>query len=319
MNYWQNTFSIGSLKFPRFIGGPLDGITDSNFRKLVREFSTDELLYTEMRHVASVAHTHGGKRALVFALNERPLAFQITACNEKFLEEACEKILAVGVDIVDMNIGCPAPSITRSGAGSALMADPIRLELILKKLRALLPIPFTVKMRAGFKQKNALDIAKLAQDCGADAIAIHPRLQKEMFAGRPDYELAAAVKKSLTIPVLLSGNVINWKTAQLAYEQTGVDGYLIGRGIWGKPWKLKELREHSLGNAYTIDNATVLTYAVKHLDLMTTESGQKGLYCFRKHLPFYLRGVPTASLLRQKLVVSESIAEVKDTLMNLIG
>lgn len=318
MNYWDESIKIGNLSFPRFIGGPLDGITDSPFRQLVREFSPKELLYTEMRHVACVANDKGGIKALQFKQLERPLNFQVAANRLDFIEKACEKILAAGVDIVDLNVGCPAPNVIGSGSGSALMADLPRLESILRLFRKVLPIPFTVKIRAGFKQQNALDVAKLIQDCGADALAIHPRLQTQKFEGRPDYALVARVKQAVSIPVIVSGGVINYKTAQLVYDQTGVDGFLIGRGIWGKPWKLAEMEANKNGKPYAIDNKQMLYWAARHLDAMVEFYGPKGLFAFRKHLPFYLKGLTDASTLRQKLVVSNSIEHVRATFTELM-
>ncbi len=314
MSYWTEKVKIGNHAYPRFIGGPLDGITDSPFRTLVRHFSKEELLFTEMRHVSCVAHDKSGLKALHFSQDERPLNYQIAACAEKDIDLACEKIIAQGVDLVDLNVGCPAKNVIKSGSGSALMADLPRLKIVLDRLRERLPVPFTVKIRAGFKQKNALDVAKLIEDCGAAAITIHPRLRDEMFAGRPDYALAAAVKKSLSIPVLLSGNVINWATAKMAYEQTGVDGYMIGRGMWSKPWKLHELKMHSQGMPFSVDKQMVFKYALLHLEMLENYYGNKGFYCFRKHLPFYLRGIPDATLVRNDLVLSHSSLYVKEQL-----
>lgn len=319
MNYWHEKIKIGNLSFPRFIGGPLDGITDSPFRKLVREFSQDELLYSEMRHTGSVANEKGGIRALDFHTLERPLNFQFAANKIDFIAPAVEKVLAKGVDMIDLNVGCPASNVIGSGSGSALMADLPRLTLILKEFRRLVPIPFTVKIRAGFKCQNAVEVAQLIQDCGADAIAIHPRLQSQKFEGRPDYNLVAQVKKTVSIPVIVSGNVINWTTAKMAYEQTGVDGFLIGRGIWGKPWKLQELRAHSQGLPYQLQTAQVIQYAIKHFDNMIEYYGPHGLFAFRKHVPFYIRGLPDASLVRQKLVTSTSVDHIKETFYSMIG
>lgn len=319
MNYWQEKIQIGPFAFPRFIGGPLDGITDSPFRQLVREFSKDELLYTEMRHVNAITSQKGGERALRFVQSERPLNFQIAANTPEMIQPACEKIMAAGVDLIDLNVGCPAPNVTKNKSGSALMADLPLLKAILDAMRSYLTVPFTVKIRAGFRQKNAVEVAKLIQDCGAVAVAIHPRLQREKFYGRPDYALAAQVKKAVSIPVLLSGNIVNFKTAQMAYEQTGADGYLISRGMWGKPWKLKELHEHANGNGFTIDHAMVMAYALKHLEGMLAYYGPRGLYCFRKHVPFYLRGFEGASSIRHQLVRAESADEVKGVLQELGG
>ncbi len=319
MSYWQSKFKIGNNSYSRFIGGPLDGITDSPFRKLVREFSPENLQYSEMRHVACVAHDKGGTKALVFDQMERPLNYQVAANDITYIAKACEKILAVGVDAVDLNVGCPAKNVVRSGGGSSLMADPARLKLILLELRRCLPnVAFTVKIRAGYKEKNAIDIAKLIQDCGADALAIHPRLQTEHFAGRPDYTIAAQVKQALSIPVIFSGDVVNFKMAKMTYEATGVDAFLIGRGIWGKPWKLLELEKHANGEPFSVDLQTMMHFAIRHLDLMVDYYGEAGVYNFRKHLPFYLKGFEDALNLRKKLVVEKSAETVKNNLVMIL-
>lgn len=319
MSYWSGKIKIGDKEYSRFIGGPLDGITDSPFRKLVREFSPDDLLYTEMRHVACVSNPTGGAKALKFEQMERPLNFQVAANSTNFIEQACEKIVAAGVEMVDLNIGCPARNVVGSSSGSALMADLPRLKDIVTLFRKVLPCPFTVKMRAGFKEVNAIEVAKMLQDCGVDAIAIHPRTRTQMFEGRPDYALAAKVKQAVSIPVIISGGVVNWATAKLVYEQTGVDGYLIGRGIWSRPWKLKELQEHSLGNPYAVDAKIVLQCALKHLDYMLDYYGPHGLFVFRKHLPFYIKGLPEAAVLRERLVVAKTPQEVKEGLIAFLG
>jgi tRNA-dihydrouridine synthase B len=176
-----------------------------------------------------------------------------------------------------------------------------------------------VKIRAGFKCKNAIDVAQLIQDCGADALAIHPRLQTQRFEGRPDYVLAAEVKKAVSIPVIISGGVVNWATAKMVYEMTGVDGFLIGRGIWSKPWKLLELKEHSQGRSYSVSNDIILRYAIKHLEYMIEYYGAKGLYNFRKHVPFYVRGVQAASHIREKLVTATTPEAVKEGLILALG
>lgn len=318
MNYWQEKLKIKNLELPRFISGPLDGITDSPFRRLVREFSKDNLLYTEMRHVGSVAADKTSTRTLNFQFLERPLNYQVAANTNKYIHEAYEKIINKGVDLIDLNIGCPAKNVTCSGGGSALMADLPRLKNVVTTLRmAIKNIPFTVKMRAGFKEKNAVHVAKLLEDCGVDAIAIHPRLRDQFFEGQPDYNLAAEVKKNVSIPVILSGNVVNFKTAKMAYEKTGVDGYLIGRGIWGRPWKLKEMELHSQNLEFNLTLKEIISVAIKHFEYMLEYYGDHGVYCFRKHLTFYLRGFDEASALRQYLMSVTSPEIVRSELLKL--
>jgi len=216
------------------------------------------------------------------------------------------------VDCIDLNIGCPAKNVVKSGSGSSLMADLPRLKEILTTFRKLIPTNFTVKIRAGYKKQNAIEVAQLIQDCGADAVAIHPRLQSQLFSGVPDYEYAALVKKAVSIPVLLSGGIVNWATAKRAYEITGADGYLIGRGMWSKPWKLHELREHAAGRPFKITDEQILACALEHLDNMMEYYGDLGLYAFRKHLAFYIKGKSSASELRGRLVREQSLEKVQE-------
>jgi nifR3 family TIM-barrel protein len=319
MDFWNGSIKIGDRLFPRFIGGPLDGITDSPFRQLVRDFSKEELLYTEMRHVASIAHDKGALKTLEFHDWERPLNYQISANQLDYIMPAIQKILAKGVDAIDLNIGCPARNVIGSGSGSALMADLPRLERLVKTLRQAIPIPFTVKIRAGFKEKNAVDVARMLQDCGVDALAIHPRLQTQKFDGQPDYTLAAQVKEALSIPVIISGGIINFKMAKLVHEMTGVDAFLIGRGIWSKPWKLHELQEHSQGRPFAVDTQTVISYALKHLELMVSYYGPRGLFMFRKHVPFYVKGLPQAAHIRKDMMQYSCPEKVRMELTQLLG
>ena len=271
-----------------------------------------------MRHVSCVASDKGGAKALDYRDFERPLSFQISANKEEYIMQAIEKIVQQGVDIVDLNIGCPAKNVVNNGAGSALMADLPRLKNILTLIRNSLDIPFTLKMRAGYKTENALDVAKLAEDCGIDAISIHPRLQTQKFVGPLRYGLVEKIKKSVDIPVLFSGNVVNFQLAKMTYERTGVDGFLIGRGMWGKPWKLLEIEQHSQGLEYKADMHMVISCALKQLDKMIEFYGAKGLYCFRKHLPFYIKGFSGALEIRKNLVTSNSEEEVKTKLSEIL-
>jgi tRNA-dihydrouridine synthase B len=317
MNYWHETVKIGPLAVPRFIGGPLDGITDAPFRWLVRTFSKEELLYSEMRHVSAIANAPFTKTGLHFLPSERPLNFQIGASTPRDIEKACAKIIEQGVDCIDLNIGCPARAVIGAGGGCLMMSKPEQLKLVLRILQQTLTIPFTVKMRAGYKEKNAITIAQIAQEYGAAAITIHPRLRDEFFAGRPDYALAAQVKQAVSIPVFLSGNIINWNTALMAYNQTGVDGFMIGRGMWSKPWKLAELRAHSRGEQFAITRPQIIRCALEHLANLVTYYGPRGVFCFRKHMPFYLRGFSDAAHIRQYVMQLTEYEAVRDHLERL--
>jgi len=318
MSFWHEKLRIGTLCVPRFIGGPVDGVTDSPFRQVVRTHCPDSLLFSEITHVNYLAHARQKVKALEFCQSERPLIFQISANTTDRLAEACELVLATKVDAIDLNIGCPARNVIGSGSGSALMADPERLEAILKMLRQLIPLPLTVKMRAGFKRKNALDIARLVYNCGVDAIFIHPRLQTQKHQGTMDYELVKQIKDAVPIPVILSGGIVDWNTAQAAYAATGAEGFLVSRGIIGQQWKLKELNDTAREMAFSITPALRLKSALSHLDNLAAYYGEHGIPAFRKHIPYYLKGFEGASYARKTLMETLCPREIRTILSSVL-
>lgn len=301
--FWQEKLLVGNTHIPRFMTAPMDGITDSPFRQLIRQYSPDILMFGEMTHVASISH-RSNNPALRFSPAEQPFAFQISTNKTDFIERAIEILLTprhstviesnqkqntlsdtpyalqndqnqmnfqkgplcdvrsreggsaicAGLTnkqsfsptlpvLIDLNAGCPARQVINSGTGSALMADLPRLIAILTLLKKTIAgrVPLSIKIRAGFKEKNALDVALAAQDCGVDMLTIHPRTQPEGFTGPLDYELVARVKQRLTIPVIYCGNITSAARVQKVYETTGVDGFMIGRALYGAPWKVEEI------------------------------------------------------------------------------
>jgi tRNA-dihydrouridine synthase B len=319
MSYWHECVRIGNKHYPRFIGGPLDGYTDSPFRRVVRLFSQDNLLYTPIRHVTTIAHATGGKKALIIDRCESPLLFQITAHSTQHVETAVLRIQEIGVDGIDLNIACPAKNVVKSCAGSALMARTDTLEQVLRLLRSIVTGVLTVKMRAGFKSKNAQDIAILAEHCGVDALAIHPRLQTQRFSGALDYSIVRDIKKIVSIPVLYSGGITTYVDAQQVYEQTGVDGFLIGRALCGTPWKLAELEQYARGNTFIITPEQRFDAAAHHLAYLLELYGPRGVYHFRKHLSGYVAGFDGAAALRKKLMRVATAPEVLNELQEFFG
>ncbi len=303
LNYWQEHLKIGTLSVPRFLGGPLDMLTDEPFRQTTRRFCQRSLLYTEIRHVAALVNMPRARVEIDQAT--RPLNFQITASSTHCVAEACEILQEIGVDAVDLNIGCPASHIVKSGAGSALMADIPRLLSIVVMLREKLTCPLTVKMRAGFKETNAAIVAKSLEQAGVDAITVHPRLQTQRFRGTPDYSLIENIKKQLHIPVLVSGGIIDMQTAQTVYEQTGADGFLIGRGQLGKPWLLHALyhesRGTSNGSKYIPSSDVVRSTIQAHMLAIAARYGGRGLSLAKRHIGFYARGYPSAAAVRRQV------------------
>lgn len=318
-SFWQETLSFGSLTVPRLMAAPLDGITDSSLRQLIREFSKTELLYTEMRHIACVANS---RVSTLFAYKpvEHPLAYQISANNTRWLPEAVEAIVAHGFVMLNLNMGCPAPQVIRSGSGSALMNNmPLAQEIITALQKALNGrIPLTIKIRAGFKKTNAVEIAQMAQDLGVQGLIIHPRLQTGGFTAPLDYETTAAVKKAVQMPVIFSGNINSYARMVKVHEKTGVDGFMIGRALWGAPWKMHEIMEEAAGRRFTLSIQDMVRLARRHLDLNIELYGLHGVNPFKKQLPQYIKGVEGASQIRSFLVRLQTAQEMAAALDNLI-
>lgn len=288
MNYWNSPLIIRNRSFGRFIGSALDGVTNQPFRKTVRLFSPEALLYTEICHCDAIVHCE----PVIWGLEvgEPCINFQMSAPDDTFIERACERVVAQGIDMVDINIGCPAKTVVSRGAGSALMGDIPRLTAVIKKFRASLPGTLTVKMRAGFKERNALEVAQLLEGLGVDALCVHPRLQTQRFKGQPDYALVGEIKQHVGIPVLVSGGIQSFADARFVYEMAGVDGFLVGRALLGKPWLLAQMTAESQGSVLEITPERIQETMLKHLDAAVAWCGpRRGLACFKKHLKVYLQ------------------------------
>jgi len=318
-NFWHETISIGTLQIPRFMAAPLDGVTTSPFRQLIREFSKQELLFTEMRHVAQVCNEKT-EESLRYNPIEQPLAFQFSANTLDFIEPAVEKVIERGFIMINLNIGCPARTVVKSGSGSALMANIKQLEAIITLFMKAINgrIPFTIKMRAGFKQKTALDVARMVEDMGSAALIIHPRTQTEGFGPGLDYDLARKIKQNAKVPVIFSGDIDSFQATQKTYDRTGVDGFMIGRALWGAPWKIHELSQASKGEPFTITITQALQAALKHMDLNREFYNEYGFVLLKKHIPFYIHNVPNASTWRNNLLHTTTEHQMRAMLKQLI-
>jgi|SaaInlStandDraft_4_1057021.scaffolds.fasta_scaffold04806_4 tRNA-dihydrouridine synthase B len=317
--FWTEKIKIGNQEYPRFMSAPLDGITDSPMRQLIREYSKDVLLFTEMRHVACVANEKTEKSVKYNSI-EQPLCFQVSANSTQFLEKAVAKIVSNKFVMFNLNAGCPAKCVIKSGSGSALMANTSLLKNLLVEFKNALPqtMPLTLKIRAGFKEKNAYDVSLMAEQCGVDMIVVHPRTQPGGFSEPLDFDLVAKIKKSVSIPVVFSGNIHSFSRAEMTHEKTGVDGFMIGRALWGAPWKIREIMDKSLNKDFKISQKDILKCALRHMELNVVYYGEHGINPFKKQIPQYIKAIPNAAEIRCQLVRSQSAEEMRNQLENLI-
>jgi len=327
MNFWKTKLKIKNLEIPRIMPAPMDGVIDSPLRQMIREFSKNELLFMEMRHVGGIANEKKNQ-SLTYEKNEHPLCFQFSANTLNYIEKAIERVLTKDnkisprshpfdsaengstqgerrpFEMLNFNSCCPAKTVIGSGGGSALMAKPELLKEILLLFKKNIPdeMPFTLKIRAGYKEKNGFEIAMLAQELGLDAVIIHPRTQPQMFSGDLDLEMVKKIKKELSIPIIYSGNLIAFENLKNVYEETGVDGFMVGRALIGSPWKLEEIKSQMNNVDFNLTLEETINIAIKHFNLSLKHHGPSGFFNFKKHLSGYIKSVKNASEIRHKLI-----------------
>jgi len=298
---------IGKYSFsePVFLA-PMAGVTDTAYRIIAHDMGCP-LCYAEM--VSSQGIHFRNERTLSMLQSEpgeRPLAMQIFANSPEMAAEAASYVEELGTaDILDFNMGCPAPKIVKNGEGSALMLAPDKVYEILSAIRKAVKMPFTVKMRKGWDDQhvNVLEIAKIAEAAGVDAIAVHGRTREQFYSGQADWQIIAEVKKAVKVPVIANGDVRTCKDLQRILDTTGADGVMIGRGAQGNPWIFKQLT-HYLRTGEVLPPPTLQERAaviVRHLDLLLKYKGDYiGPREMRKHATWYTRGITHGAILRDK-------------------
>lgn len=235
---------------PPLILAPIAGHTDSLFRQTIKRLGgcglvVSELVSTEgmTRHQASSAHlTH-------FEEMERPVSIQIFGSDVSRMAASAAIVEEMGADIIDINVGCPVKKVVKQGGGSNLLRDLPLLERIFKAVRNTIRIPLTVKIRSGWDAKsiNAVEVLKLAEDCGVEALTIHGRTRCDLFSGRADWNVIAQVKSRARIPVIGNGDVLTALDAERMFKTTGVDGVMIGRAVLSNPWLIRQCWDHLNG------------------------------------------------------------------------
>jgi len=231
---------------PAQILAPMAGITDTVFRRFIKRLGGCGLIMTEFVSSEGLLRQNlRSRRYLYYTAEERPITAQIFGADPARLAEAACRVEDLGFDLVDLNLGCPAKKVVKCG-GSALLRDLPRLEKILQSIRAAVRLPFTVKMRAGWSEEEivAVDVARLAEACGVEAIAVHPRTRLQGFSGRADWHIIGEVKASVRIPVIGNGDVFAPRDAQALFEQTGCDAVMVGRAAATNPWIFRQMAEY---------------------------------------------------------------------------
>jgi len=291
---------LGTLQLNRELFlAPMAGITDYPFRRLAKEHGCG-LTFTEMVSADGLIRKN---TLLRIEGDERPVSVQLFGSNSQVLTEAAGIAEAAGADAVDINMGCPAEQVAKTGAGAELMRSPEKVKKILLEVRRVIKIPLTIKIRSGWDQDqiNAVEISKMAEGCGIDAITLHPRTRVQRFRGRADWNLIGEVKKAVHIPVIGNGDVTSLALAKKMREDTGCDAVMIGKGALGNPWIFNpEDSEHPKERSALWPPAEERRKVIdRHYSLLQYFYGEeRALREIRRHVVWYSRGLPSSALFR---------------------
>lgn len=301
-----------SFKKPIYVLAPLAGFTDLPFRSVVKKFGAD-LTVSEM--LSSNALAHGSKKTLHMlqkSNNEDPYSVQISASEVDMARRAVEILNEHdGIDVIDLNCGCPVPKVVGHGSGSSLLLDLPLMGDIIKGIKDTSNKSLTsVKMRLGFEDKNHVEIAKIIEGSGADFLAVHGRTRTGKFKAAVDYDAIREIKEAVNIPVIANGDIDSYEKAKWVLEHTGADGLMIGRGAVGSPWIFHQLRT----GLQEIDPKLKHAIIMEHFDKMIEFYGSFGVPMFRKHTHTYSKGYRGASVLRNEVNSITDIQEYRDRL-----
>lgn len=317
MNSALTPLKIGSVEIPhRLILAPMCGITHKAFRRVCKEYGAGLVVNQMVSARALVMGDEKSRRLLRYDESERPVAMQLFGNNAEDLAEAARIVQDTGVDLIDLNMGCPAKKIVNDGGGSALFNDLPLVRKIFEKMRAVLKIPFTVKMRAGWDQRSnqAFEVAVMAQDCGLDAVTLHARTKAQGYSGEADWDLIRELKSRLSIPVIGNGDVETYEDAYRMLGETGCDAVMTGRAATIAPWIFKGFVE---GKEYrpSVDETRDLIFRQYDyfFDLFGMPSGIKQM---RKHLCFYSKGLKEGAAFRNQTVRMDEWPQIQKTVEN---
>jgi nifR3 family TIM-barrel protein len=302
----------------RVLQSPLAGVSDAIFRRLVRRWAPDALLFTEMVNATSLELGHGRTKVEELAEESGPVAVQLFDHRPAAMAEAARRAEAAGAFLIDINMGCPVRKIARKGGGSALLLDPGRAARIVEVVSAAVRVPVTVKTRLGWCGDSAdpVGFALTLQNAGAQALTLHGRTRRQGFSGKADWQAIGRVVRALSIPVIANGDVRSPEDARHCLAVTGAAGVMVGRGSMGAPWLVGRLDAALRGRPVPpLPEARArIALAAEHLQALVARRGDHGLLIARKHMGWTCQGFPGAAELRHRLMRAPTPAEALDLL-----
>lgn len=309
---------IGNVELDNnLILAPMAGVTNLPFRIICEKFEPG-MVCTEMVSSKAIFYNDQKTRRLLNTEGEkRPISFQIFGSDEETMGYTA-KYMSKIADIIDINMGCPAPKVVKNGDGSKLLLDLEKAKRIMKVVVENSSVPVTVKIRKGWDKENivAVQVAKIAEEVGISAITIHGRTRSEFYTGKADWDIIKEVKDSVKIPVIGNGDIVDEETAYQMFEKTGVDGIMIGRGSFGNPWIFRNIK-HFLITGEKLPsptNSERLNIIKEHLDLAVEEKGEIAIKELRKHIAWYTKNLKNSSEFRNSINMIETKEQLIKTL-----
>ncbi len=315
-------FQVGAIPIrPATVLAPMAGVTDTVFRRLIRNQGGCGLLMTEFTSSHGVVSTRKAKkpnrnfRYLYFEPEERPITCQLFGSDPEVMAEAAKVCQDRGFDIVDLNFGCPVNKVVKCNGGSGLLRDLPLLETILRRVRSAISIPLTCKFRAGWNDHElvAVRLAKIAEDCGLAAVALHPRTREQGYSGRADWSRIAEVKAAVRIPVIGNGDVVSPEDAVRMQRETGCDGVMIGRTASYNPWIFRQLADYLATGSYRVPADRERYDMMKTYYLMLEEHGEAdAIGKMKQFATYFTHGVRNGSKLRTEIYRAAGVAQILD-------
>ncbi len=316
----MRTLTIGNVVLDNpYILAPMAGVTDLPFRLLCREQGVG-LLCMEMVSAKAIQYNNKNTKALLeIHPEEPPVSLQLFGSEPDVISEIAKQIEELPFSILDINMGCPVPKIVRNGEGSALMKNPKLVHEIVSKTVKAIQKPVTVKIRKGFDDSciNAVEIAKIIEDAGAAAVAVHGRTREQFYSGKADWDIIRRVKEAVSIPVIGNGDVVSGESAIAMQRETGCDGVMIGRGAQGNPWIFSELLEYEktgkMPERPSLEE--IRKMILRHAQLQLEYKGEYlGIREMRKHVAWYTTGLPNSAKLRAEINAVETYEQLESLL-----
>ena len=320
----MNRLKIGNVCLDNpVILAPMAGVSDLPFRLLCKEQGAG-MVCTEMISAKAILYGNKNTEELMrIHPKEGPVSLQLFGSDPKIIGEMAKRIEDRPFAVLDLNMGCPVPKVVNNGEGSALMKNPVLAGRIIEAAARSIHKPVTVKIRKGFDETsiNAVEIARIAQESGAAAVAVHARTREQYYSGQADWEIIARVKEAVRIPVLGNGDVTDAETALAMMEQTGCDGVLVGRAARGNPWIFREILAAMKGEAkpHRPDRQALYEMILRHAGLLAEYKGEyTAVREMRKHVAWYSTGLPHAAGLRRKINEMETMQQLTDGMKELL-